>query len=181
MSVASAPGMLHNGLCPSVRSGTAALMLQGSIEAAMKTLACRVCDACASTPRRTAMAQRIIHLPMILLLLVISQTSHAQNKTKINPKDSAEMVYIPAGEFTMGSNVGFNYEKPAHKVRLTKGYWMYRNDVTVEQYEKYCRKMGKQMPLAPHFNPGWKYKNHPIVKVSWNDAMEYCHWRSEEQ
>ena len=93
----------------------------------------------------------------------------------INPKDGAELVYIPGGEFEMGSNDGPIDEQPLHKVRLS-GYWMYRYDVTVGQYKKYCNATGKQMPLAPRFNMNWENEDHPIVNVSWNDAVVYCKW-----
>ena len=47
----------------------------------------------------------------------------------VNPKDGARMVYVPPGEFLMGSNDGEFDEKP-HRVRLTKGYWLYQTDPT---------------------------------------------------
>ena len=75
----------------------------------------------------------------------------------INLKDGAEMVWVPAGEFTMGSTDVqiaaavkalpnedqedakwlFDVEKPQHKVSLD-GYWMYKYEVTVAQYRKFC-------------------------------------------
>jgi formylglycine-generating enzyme required for sulfatase activity len=93
-------------------------------------------------------------------------------RTRINPKDGAEMVSIPAGEFLMGSNDGSDDEKPPHKVHLD-GYWIYRNLVTVAQYRKFCQATGRQMPNPPSW--GWK-EDHPVVNVSWDDAMAYCRW-----
>ena len=107
----------------------------------------------------------------------------------INPKDGAEMVWIPGGEFEMGTEDtdvvnGVDYladARPVHKVRLS-GYWMYRYDVTVGQYKKFCQKKGRPMPPEPnfpegnHFNPNWSHENHPMVNVSWNDAVAYCAW-----
>ena len=40
---------------------------------------------------------------------------------------------------------------PCHKVRLS-AYYIYKNLVTVGQYEKFCNAMGKTMPSAPSFN-----------------------------
>jgi formylglycine-generating enzyme required for sulfatase activity len=111
---------------------------------------------------------------------------------RINPKDGAEMVWVPAGEFTMGSTeeqtavvlkewpkesqelakLLFDAEKPQHKVSLD-GYWMYKYEVTVAQYRKFCEATKKEMPVAP--DRGWK-ENHPMVNVSWQDAADYAEW-----
>ena len=63
-------------------------------------------------------------------------------------------------------------EQPAHRVRV-KGFWMYRNDVTVAQYRTFCDATGRSMPTAPSL--GWT-DTHPIVNVSWEDAKAYCSW-----
>jgi|GEM_PF-1004056 len=90
----------------------------------------------------------------------------------INPKDGAEMVWVPAGEFLMGSNGGDREEKPQHNVYLD-GYWMYKYEVTVAQYKKFCSETSKQMPTAPDW--GW-IDNHPIVNVNLWDAFRYAKW-----
>ncbi|MBM3496659.1 MAG: hypothetical protein FJX72_20420, partial [Armatimonadetes bacterium] len=92
-------------------------------------------------------------------------------EVRINPKDGAEMVYIPAGEFIMGSDGGGD-EKPRRKVYLD-GYWMYQHEITVAQYRRFCSETGRKMPDAPSW--GWK-NDHPIVNVSWHDAKAYAAW-----
>jgi hypothetical protein len=56
--------------------------------------------------------------------------------------DDIIMVYIPLGEFTMGSNEKDN-EKPPHTVFLD-GYWMGKYEVTFDQYDKYCGEKKKK-------------------------------------
>jgi sulfatase modifying factor 1 len=107
---------------------------------------------------------------------------------KINPKDGAEMILIPAGEFVMGTsdeelsrlqktNTGSNRdlyknESPQHKVDLD-GYYIYKTEVTVSQYKKFCEETRRKMPEEPL----WKWQdNHPIVNVSWIDAKAYADW-----
>ena len=45
-----------------------------------------------------------------------------------NPKDGLKYVWIPPGTFQMGCSPGdnecFDGEKPAHRVTITKGFWM---------------------------------------------------------
>jgi formylglycine-generating enzyme required for sulfatase activity len=91
--------------------------------------------------------------------------------TRINPIDGAEMVFIPAGAFQMGSN-SYENGKPVHAQRV-EGFWMYKYEVTVAQYRKFCAATGRQMPSAPSW--GWR-DDHPIVNVSWHGAVAYCQW-----
>ena len=112
--------------------------------------------------------------------------------TAINPKDGAVMIFVPAGDFLMGSTKAqaqkvvqalpavlqsdalrhFAAEEPQHKVYLD-GYWIYRDDVTVADYRKFCDATGRQIPQPPDW--AWKYDN-PAVSVSWDDAKAYCDW-----
>ncbi|NLH98841.1 MAG: formylglycine-generating enzyme family protein [Chthonomonadales bacterium] len=90
----------------------------------------------------------------------------------MNPRDGAELVYVPAGEFIMGSDDGREREKPQRDVYLD-AFWMYRYPVTVAQYRRFCNEMGREMPGAP----GWGWlDDHPIVNVNWSDAKAYADW-----
>jgi formylglycine-generating enzyme required for sulfatase activity len=109
---------------------------------------------------------------------------------RINPKDGAAMVYIPGGEFLMGTDQAeineiwqkFGWkeewkentrdESPKHRVYVD-GFWMYKYEVTVAQYRKFCNDTGHQMPDMPSWD--WQ-DNHPIVFVNYHDAVAYCQW-----
>jgi formylglycine-generating enzyme required for sulfatase activity len=100
-----------------------------------------------------------------------AQTSAAKTEERKNNKDMTidlgggvkmDLVWIPAGEFDMGSNDN-DSEKPVHRVKLTKGFWMGKHEVTQEQWEKV---MGT--------NPSnFKGAKNPVEKVSWNDCQEF--------
>jgi len=86
--------------------------------------------------------------------------------TRVNPKDGATMVYVPAGDFLMGSDLS------QHTVYLNS-YWIYQTEVTVAQYRKFCQVTDRQMPAEP----SWKWQDdHPIENVSWEDAAAYAQW-----
>jgi|GEM_PF-1311923 len=104
--------------------------------------------------------------------------------TEVDIGDGIVLVYIPAGEFTMGSNEGRDDEKPPHRVSLD-GYWMGKTEVTVKQFRAFVNATQYKTTAEqrnnsytwqnPGFNQG---DNHPVVNVSWNDAKEYCTWLS---
>lgn len=87
-------------------------------------------------------------------------------------------VRVPKGRFVMGSKddneLAQDWEKPQHTVDINYDYWMAKFILTNEQYAEFLGK--KKHPVSD-----WqkKKKNHPVVSVSWNDAMEYCTWFNE--
>ena len=97
-----------------------------------------------------------------------------------NPKDHLNYVWIPPGTFMMGCSPGdkecLEDEKPAHQVRITKGFWIGQTEVTVGAYKRFAAATGRQMPDAPTFNSGWANDNMPIVNVTWDEAHDYCTW-----
>jgi formylglycine-generating enzyme required for sulfatase activity len=86
--------------------------------------------------------------------------------------DSA-MIYIPAGEFTIGSppKEGDADEHPAHKVFIP-GFWIGKTEVTFEQYDRFCVESHREKAE----DEGWGRGKRPVLDVSWNDAREYCSW-----
>jgi formylglycine-generating enzyme required for sulfatase activity len=76
-------------------------------------------------------------------------------------------VEIPAGEFLMGD------EK--YPVSLP-GFYMARWPVTVAQFTAFVKTSGHQLEI-PYTLQG--IANHPVVYVSWHDAVAYCQWLGE--
>jgi formylglycine-generating enzyme required for sulfatase activity len=76
-----------------------------------------------------------------------------------------EMVEIPQGSFTMGSNNGEEDERPAHNVTIAKSYAIGKTEVTQEQW---VALMGD--------NPSYFATcadTCPVEQVSWDDAQLY--------
>ncbi len=90
---------------------------------------------------------------------------------QVNPL-RAEQVYIPAGEFTMGSEKGKDDEKPVKKVLLS-GYYIDKYEVTNLQYQK-C--VEAKICGAPQDFLVNKSPSAPVVGVSYNDAKTFCEW-----
>ena len=115
--------------------------------------------------------------------------------------DEENMILIPAGEFTMGSERRGPDEKPAHKVYLD-AYYIGKYEVTNEEYYKFWEATGKHTPenfsdkrsrvesqsstvefqsstfdgIGTWPERALKFPRHPVVGVSWHDAVAYAEW-----
>jgi formylglycine-generating enzyme required for sulfatase activity len=85
----------------------------------------------------------------------------------VTSASGVEMVYLPGGEFLMGSNAGNPDEAPPHRVKLT-GFLMDKFEVTQGMFAK------AQLPNPSH----WQEPKNPVERVRWRDAKGYCNERS---
>jgi iron(II)-dependent oxidoreductase len=84
------------------------------------------------------------------------------------------LVYIPPGEFSMGSDGDGENEKPAHHAYLD-AFFIGRFPVTNWQYHEYVRDSGQKIP--PYMQKlSYNEPDKPIVGVSWHDALDFCKW-----
>ncbi len=94
---------------------------------------------------------------------------------------------------------------PRHRVRLTKPFYLGAHEVTVGQFRRFVSATGHKTeaekdgeggfgwndaenyfegrnPKYNWRNPGFpQTDNHPVVNVSWNDAVAFCEWLSEKE
>src|SRR5271155_1503325 len=80
---------------------------------------------------------------IILLVLGLAAFSVTFAAERFANRPAAGIVWIPGGEFTMGtdSDLGWADEKPAHRV-LVDGFWMDETDVTNAQFRKFVEATG---------------------------------------
>jgi formylglycine-generating enzyme required for sulfatase activity len=107
------------------------------------------------------------------------RTASPSYEKKLTLSNGMELMRVPAGKFLMGSKADHKMapddEKPQHHVDIPYDYWMARFPVTNELYDAYIKSKGIKHPVS-----GWeKKKNHPVVNVSWSDAMAYCQWLND--
>ncbi len=84
------------------------------------------------------------------------------------------MVFISAGEFLMGSNE-LPDARPLHQVHLDD-YWIDKYPVTNAQFQRFVSETGYQAQgeWRGQFVTG--KENHPVVYVTWHDAVAFCEW-----
>jgi formylglycine-generating enzyme required for sulfatase activity len=106
----------------------------------------------------------------------------------VDRKTEMQFVWVPPGEFDMGCITDDALcdpdENPKHRVRISKGFWLGRTEVTVAQFRRFVEgsaymptgQMNASAGLSwdkPGFAQG---PDHPGVFVNWSDAMAFCRW-----
>jgi serine/threonine-protein kinase len=152
------------------------------------------------------LAGRPVVTPTEMALTQPSSTATTLPPTII-ASDSTTMILIAAGPFEMGSNAGIDKdESPAHIVYLND-YYIDRTEVTNEHFAGFAAETGyvndaQQRGYAQVCDPSrsdvcgyvkdvnWEHPfglksslnglgGHPVIQVSWNDALAYCEWRGD--
>ncbi|MDM8522808.1 SUMF1/EgtB/PvdO family nonheme iron enzyme [Desulfococcaceae bacterium HSG8] len=156
-----------------------------------------IADMSKVSPRNRAKLERIRKWLLRIMeenLLPATERAIAGNNLAVlgDPRSDPDMFYlpkdeelgfvkIPAGEFLMGSDKeqdagAWDDESPQHTVKLSE-YHISRYPVTVAQFRVFMQDTGLE-------TEGWDRRNtadnHPVVEVSWDDAVAYCEWLTEK-
>lgn len=94
------------------------------------------------------------------------------------PESFDGMVLIKGGTFEMGDTFGDGEEdeKPVHSVTIDD-FYLSRKEVTVAEYLLFCQEIERELPPEPPW--GW-LNDHPVVNITWYDAIAYCMWLSDK-
>jgi formylglycine-generating enzyme required for sulfatase activity len=90
-----------------------------------------------------------------------------------------EMIVIPPGTFWMGSpddESGRDQDEKRHEVRLTQPFAIGKYEVTFADYDAFAREKGLELPP----DEDWGRGRRPVINVSWDDAVAYAQWLSEQ-
>ena len=116
---------------------------------------------------------------------VITKYERTPGSLGHNSRDKEDYVWIPPGTFKMGCVPDDSRckpeEKPQHKVTISKGFWMGRNEVKTLSYERYvdADKKTRQMPKrGPIWDEKWKKvdSTYPMAELTADEAAGYCAW-----
>ncbi len=178
----------------------------GQSEEQWRTLLNQARDILMDVEKRNAYINRLENSvsPTQEIVLDAEELAHEESATNTPKSDVSSvplendgMVFIPAGEFQMGSDEYDSHanEKPAHAVYVD-GFYIDKYPVTNEQYREFVdanpqwnnlgmynfqfilRKYRDSDYLKDWFKgkyPSGK-ENHPVNWVSWHAAMAYAKW-----
>ena len=109
---------------------------------------------------------------MLITVCLVSAGEDLESRS-----DAADMVLIPAGWYEMGSNDCDAYvdERPAHRVYVDT-FYIDKYEVTVGEYKAFIQATGHRPPDWHKIAEDSPTDKHPIVRVSWYDAMSYAQW-----
>lgn len=123
------------------------------------------------TPRQTTIPSQAS--PQATATVTAESSPEANSASTQIP---AGMVYVPGGVFEMGRTDGDDYEKPQHFVEV-KAFYLDQTEVTNEQYKAFVDATGHSTPQHWRGNePPEGEAKHPVVNISWNDAVAYAEW-----
>ena len=173
-----------------------------------------------STPARRWRLPFVAVMILTTLLLAQDPSSLSEPRRALVTMTNSlgmELVLVPAGEFMMGAEEemadirrAFPYmnpevlprERPRHRVRITKPFYMGAYEVTLGQFLTFVKDSGYKVdaedgrPMTGYgekgeritstafrpWAPGWPIEqDHPAGYVSWNDATAFCRWLSKKE
>jgi formylglycine-generating enzyme required for sulfatase activity/predicted Ser/Thr protein kinase len=128
-----------------------------------------------------------------------SRRARRAGSTTLMPAIPENLVWVKQTAYVRGdvSREGNANERPAHLVRVSD-FLISRYEVTNKEYFAFVKETGKHLPewiepgSAYHYQTGSDdfYKkmgpalyglDHPVVGVSWQDAVAYCEWLSQKK
>jgi formylglycine-generating enzyme required for sulfatase activity len=146
-------------------------------------------------------------LPLLATTLggFVSAESNEPEKEIVANSLGMKLVLVPAGKFLMGSPKNEEDrldDEQQHEVEITQPFYLGKHEVTVGQFKAFVKDTsyrteaetdgkggrafdGKEFVNKPEFT--WKRihfaqaDDHPVVVVSWNDAVAFCAWLSKKE
>ena len=116
---------------------------------------------------------------------MLAKEQSNRKEVEIAPGVKINFVRIPAGEFVMGSYQGESDAYPTAKVKIDKPFWMGEMEITNQQfnaiYPDHDSRFVDQL-WKDHVVQGYPANepNQPVIRVNYNDAMDYCKQLSEK-
>ena len=144
----------------------------------------------------------LVSILCLILITVIVPRGLSNNSTALKSTVNEDMVFIKGGSFNMGDIFGDGEEDeyPEHTVMLDS-YWLGKCEVTVGEFRTFVNsirykstaeleggaKIFDGTKMTHDSSVSWQNVNfyqddsHPVVCLSWLDAISYCNWRSRQE
>lgn len=102
---------------------------------------------------------------------------------ELAPGVALQLVQIPAGRFVMGDAAGCADEQPPTVVSIEQPFWMSTTEITNAQFALFDPGHDSHVESLHGYQFGvhgypLNQPQQPVVRISWNEAMEFCRWLS---
>jgi len=84
---------------------------------------------------------------------------------------------FPRSTFKKGEKMGSDWEKPLHKVTLTYSFAVGTHEISRAEFSRFR----PEVLLQKEFSETKPDPDKPINRTSWDDAVAYCNWSSEQE
>ena len=125
--------------------------------------------------------------------------------SKESAEETAAFFNKTYGEQSSARQISFKHEHPQHRVRITRPFYLGTYHVTRGQFRQFVADTGYKTDAEKGEKPGafgwdpdkkefgfnekYSWRNagfeqtdeHPVVNVSWNDAVAFCKWLSRKE
>lgn len=129
-------------------------------------------------------------------------------RREVTTVEAMRWVCIPKGPFIRGSDKNYDDEKPQMRVNVDDDYYLSQYPVTQAQYAQFVAAQGYAEPrwwgeakeagywqadkgfkgpydddfrtASRHYGEPFSLPNHPVVGVSWYEAVAFTRWLNEE-
>lgn len=102
-------------------------------------------------------------------------------KTYVHEEPLVEWIFMPECRYLRGGH--FGDEAPQREVELSP-YFLGRCELNNRLYLHFCVEEGEPFPAEPKFTGvreyAQRFPDHPVVNVSWYDAVKFCNWLSKK-
>ena len=124
--------------------------------------------------RADARMARLVCSEALLVILALALAAHACASQDAGGQGQGgdlgiRWIEVEGGTFTMGTG------SSARQVTVER-FMMSATEITFEQYDAFCDATGKERPD----DKGWGRGTRPVMRVSYDDAVEFTEWLSNE-
>jgi formylglycine-generating enzyme required for sulfatase activity len=110
-------------------------------------------------------------------LMTEAEAELAKYPPRIETAQGAALIRVPGGRFTMGSDAreaGRRANEGRRTVELSQPFYIGVHEVTNREFTEFRK--GHRSGTALGY--GLELDDHPVVRVTWQDAAAYCNWLS---
>jgi formylglycine-generating enzyme required for sulfatase activity len=110
-------------------------------------------------------------------LMTEAEAELAKYPPRITTAQGAELIRVPGGRFSMGTDrrdVGRRANEGLRQVELSQPFYIGVREVTNKEF----REFRKGHRSGTTIGYGLELDDHPVVRVTWQDAAAYCNWLS---